>query len=427
MIDHYLHKRGDWYQYRRRVPGHVAHLDGREQVKISLKTKDRNKALLKAGIYNDHIENFWKALVNSGNADNLDEKYKAAVQLAKSYGFAYKTAEQIAQSSINEIVERITATRDNQPSVEAVLGGVDVPKIMLADCADIFFDLTQDRIVNKSQHQIRKWKTPRRTAIETFTEIVSNKPVHEVSRADAITFKNGLNNRIKNGLAGATANKQMAMVKDILRTVALHHEVETDFEVVFAGLKFQYNYKSRPPFEATYVQNTLLSGLHGLNERDRLVIMAMADTGARESEIFGLAAEDIFLDEKIPFIWIRPREGHNLKTATSERKIPLVGTALYAFQQSPGGFFHKGNPDVFSNIANNYLKDNNLKPTPQHSVYSLRHTFKDRLRDIEAPEEIIDELMGHKKSGPKYGRGHKLETKYKWLQKIAFKTSEIPV
>lgn len=63
----------------------------------------------------------------------------------------------------------------------------------------------------------------------------------------------------------------------------------------------------------------------------------------------------------------------------------------------------------------------NIIPSPEHKVYSLRHTFKDRLRDIEAPEEIIDDLMGHKKSGPKYGRGHKLETKQKWLKKIAYK------
>ena len=34
--------------------------------------------------------------------------------------------------------------------------------------------------------------------------------------------------------------------------------------------------------------------------------------------------------------------------------------------------------------------------------------------------EIIDELMGHKKSGPKYGRGHILERKYEWMLKIAF-------
>ena len=67
-----------------------------------------------------------------------------------------------------------------------------------------------------------------------------------------------------------------------------------------------------------------------------------------------------------------------------------------------------------------YFRENDLKPTPAHSLYSLRHTFKDRLRDAGAPEEVIDELMGHKKSGPKYGRGHMLENKYEWLKRIEF-------
>ena len=67
--------------------------------------------------------------------------------------------------------------------------------------------------------------------------------------------------------------------------------------------------------------------------------------------------------------------------------------------------------------SNKYLRENDLKPTPDHSLYSLRHTFKDRLRDAGAQEEVIDELMGHKKSGPKYGRGHILESKLKWLEK----------
>ena len=64
-----------------------------------------------------------------------------------------------------------------------------------------------------------------------------------------------------------------------------------------------------------------------------------------------------------------------------------------------------------------------MRPTPEHSAYSLRHTFKDRLRDygeMGAPEEIIDELMGHKKPGLNYGRGHKLETKHKILSDIAY-------
>ena len=151
-----------------------------------------------------------------------------------------------------------------------------------------------------------------------------------------------------------------------------------------------------------------------------MLLYAMSDTGARESELIGLRGEDIFLDGDIPYIWIQPYKNHELKTLQSKRQIPLVGASLFAFRQLPHGFLHYTNPDTASSTVNKFLRENDLKPSSRHSLYSLRHTFKDRLRDTEAPEEIIDELMGHKKKGPKYGRGHLLEKKYKWMQEIAF-------
>jgi integrase len=182
---------------------------------------------------------------------------------------------------------------------------------------------------------------------------------------------------------------------------------------------------SRQPFEASYVQNTLLKGnaLAGLNDEARMLIFAMSDTGARESELIGLRKEDIILTGEIPFIWIQPYEGHALKTPHSDRKIPLVGASLHAFQKQPHGFHRYSNSDTASSAINKYLRENELRPTPKQTLYSLRHTFKDRLRDIGAPEEVIDELMGHKSRGPKYGRGHLLEKKHEWLERIAFEVT----
>ena len=86
-----------------------------------------------------------------------------------------------------------------------------------------------------------------------------------------------------------------------------------------------------------------------------------------------------------------------MKTEQSERDIPLVGFALQAMQRHHEGFpryFDKS--DNFSAAANKHFKKWKLLPTPKHTIYSLRHSFKDRLKDVEVPEEMIDELMGHK-------------------------------
>ena len=420
MSANYIIKVGDCYRYRRRVPKEVAHLDQRKEVKISLKTKDYSSALIKANIYNDQIEMFWKSLIVSGHSNNLNEKYDIATQLAKSYGFAYKTTDQISTSALNEITDRLSTKMNSQQEVEAILGGIDKPKIKLSDCCDLYWDLVTDRLINKSEHQIRKWKNPRKAAMTDFVMVTGDKFLHQIVRKDILNFRSWLSERIKDGLNPNSANKKLMYAKDVIKVVALNNEIGLEVSTLFIETFFQESVNSRPPFEASYVQSTFLPNLTTLNERDRYALWAMADTGMREVEVFGLTSEDIFLNDEIPFVWIRSRSGYSLKTTHSERKIPLVGAALVAFQKFPNGFEHLGNPDTFSNTVNKYLKTNNLRPTPRHSAYSLRHTFKDRLRDIGAPEEIIDDLMGHKKSGPKYGRGHRLETKYKWLQKIAY-------
>lgn len=57
-------------------------------------------------------------------------------------------------------------------------------------------------------------------------------------------------------------------------------------------------------------------------------------------------------------------------------------------------------------------------PSGGHTVYSLRHSFKDRLVAAQAPGSLIDALMGHKTYKPKYGKGPSLELKLKFLNAI---------
>lgn len=70
--------------------------------------------------------------------------------------------------------------------------------------------------------------------------------------------------------------------------------------------------------------------------------------------------------------------------------------------------------------VNKFLENNGLRPTKDHTVYSLRHSFKDRLIAAEAPDSLIDALMGHRTGKPKYGKGPPLELKLKFMSSIAF-------
>jgi len=118
----------------------------------------------------------------------------------------------------------------------------------------------------------------------------------------------------------------------------------------------------------------------------------------------------------VPYISIKDRPGRPLKTAHSERDIPLVGFALQAMLQLPGGFpLYRDAPDNLSTCVNKFLRENNLLPSENHSMYSLRHSFQDRLTSANVPERIQCELMGHKFSRPKYGLGGTLVEKKKYL------------
>ena len=67
-----------------------------------------------------------------------------------------------------------------------------------------------------------------------------------------------------------------------------------------------------------------------------------------------------------------------------------------------------------------HFKKHKLLPSKKHKIYSFRHSFKDRLKAVDTPTEMIDELMGHSTDKPKYGDGYGLKMKLQYLQAIAF-------
>ena len=80
-----------------------------------------------------------------------------------------------------------------------------------------------------------------------------------------------------------------------------------------------------------------------------------------------------------------------------------------------------GKPDLISGTINKYCRDNNILPSQNHSLYSLRHSFEDRLTAVEPPDKVQAALMGHKYSRPRYGLGPTLSQKKAWLDRIDFK------
>ena len=127
------------------------------------------------------------------------------------------------------------------------------------------------------------------------------------------------------------------------------------------------------------------------------------DTGMRLGEGVGLLKSDINLDCEIPHINLVPHPWRRLKTRSSQRYIPLVGEALWACKRilehnedSIIAFtrytsINQCNANSASAALNKWLKS---KLIDDYVIHGFRHSFRDRLRAVECPSDIVDQLGG---------------------------------
>jgi integrase len=433
MSDHcdYLTQRNGVWHYYRRVPSEYTTLDHRHHVRLSTKIKVGNdrtgtKAGRVAAKLNATQEAYWRSLVD-GKAADAKQAYTDAVKLARSFGLDYLTPSDAAQRPINEVLTRIetllTDGRIENPAIrKAVLGAVEKPKIMLSDLFGEYEATQKTALSRMSADQIRKWTSAKKRSVEILIEQRGNKAVQDLTREDALAFADWWEERvITEGLSASSANKNISHLGGMIR--AVNKRLQLGLDNVFAGTRIEGGRDGkRSPFAPDFIRQKILAPgmLDGLDDEARDVIYVVMETGARPSEIVNLTKNRIFLDGPVPYIRIEA-EDRLLKTEHSERTIPLIGLALEAMKRHPRGFPRYA--DKGSNLSATlmkYFKARKLLPTPKHSIYSLRHSFKDRLKSVEAPEELVDELMGHSNGKPRYGDGYGLQLKRKYIQAIAF-------
>jgi hypothetical protein len=428
----YLTVRHGVWHFLRRVPVEYEHLDTRGNVKLSTKVKvaaDRKgiKASQIAARMNETLEAYWRGLADKKTAE-AKRAYLDAVKLARSLGLDYQTPSVAASAPIEEVLRRIETlilsnTLDNPALRKAALGALDKPPIALSSLYDEY-EITQKLVLSKmSPDQVRKWKAAKKRAVEIFIARVGDKALHQLSRDNALAFADWWEERvITEGIGAGTANKNITHIGGMIR--AVNKRLKLGLDDVFAGTRIEGGRDGqRAPFPVEFIRDVILAPgkLDDLNDEARDVVYVVMETGARPSEIVNLTASRIVPDDEIPHIRIGA-EGRLLKTEHSARDIPLVGHALEAMKRHPQGFpryFDKGSS--LSATLMKHFDKHELLPTEKHKIYSFRHSFKDRLKAVEAPEELIDEMMGHTTDKPKYGDGYGLKLKLKYLELIAFK------
>lgn len=408
---------------RRRVPRRYRSVEARDHVWVSLKTDSEAEARRKLSQAWEGFLAAWEARLN-GDTTDAEAKYLAARDLCQARGFRFIAPDRVAKLPIEEVVARVEATRRSggfdRKEAGAVLGLAARPEITVSRALEIYWGIAEDRTAGKSDDQKRRWENPRKKAVRNFIEVVGDMPIAEISADDMLNFRDWWWERIRDeGLTANSANKDLTHLSVVLKTV--NRMKRLGLVLPLDGLSFSDSDRNtRLAFSEKWIAEKIVQSgkLMGLNAEARGILLGMVNTGYRPSEGAMLGPHQIRLDTDVPHISIEPN-GRTLKNPQSRRVIPLAGVSLEAFRENPQGFPRYADSAGLSNTINKFLRENGMLESGQHTLYGLRHSFEDRLLDRDVDERIRRDLMGHKLTRQRYGKGASLEKMHGIIQSIA--------
>jgi len=371
----YIRNRDGIYHFIRRIPVDLQGHYRSDRVCLSLRTKSEPKALQVAGSISQRLDDYWSGL-------RLQKMDVPAIHLL---------------ISDNDDARHDSPTL--KEAVEAYLilkGGVTNPVFA---------------------------RTARRNGRYVITAL-SNRPITAYSSADAAKFRDYLFDK---GLSLGSVRRIFGSVRSIINLVMREQGIEGTNAFSGTYMPQRYDQKERQPIPSAAL-SVLQQNCKDKDDEARWLIALISDTGMRLAEAAGLAMNDIYLDEELPHISIRTHSWRRLKTRSSERVVPLVGASLWAAKRlhQRGGAFafprycntEGCNANSASAALNKWMKG---IIGNEYVIHGLRHSLRDRLRAVECPSDIIDQIGGWTTEGVGhgYGRGYTLEVMAKWMNLTA--------
>ena len=265
-------------------------------------------------------------------------------------------------------------------------------------------------------------QTPPRVALSAFILVAGDRDVSEYTREDAKLFVRHLTLK---GNKTATVRRRINSLSAILNYA--YAELDLDKRNPFSKLIIQ-NEGDDTAKRGTFTNQQLKQGYeHAIasGSQIKLLMPLLGESCCRLAEIVGLELKDIDFEQGV--IHIRPNAVRRLKTRNSKRTLPLVGYARTAMDLAL-----KSADDTY--LFPRYIKKGSCQATHASNAlnrwlkqgfgltgHSLRHTFRDRLRAVECPMDMIDQIGGWKSVsaiGNSYGKGYPLEKLEEWFARL---------
>ena len=376
-VAHYLWLKGDTYYFNRRVPKDMQSHYKASRIIICLKTSRKDTAVKSAKSIAQRLEDYWLSL----RLSKID-------------------------------IPALHLVRDKHllPSQSSCA--------CLTEALDLYLRLKG----------IGKDKTFHRGAernVQSVIDVLGDRPLDEYVSSDAAAYRDYLLNK---GLTTNSVKRNFSTIRSIINLCIQEHGLDCKNAFSRVYLPDLDDSKKRKPIPIENIRQIQRNCMEADDEA-RWLVALISDTDMRLSEAAGLHIDDMKLDEEVLHIDLKPHAWRGLKTRGSQRQIPLVGASLWAAQRIkqtntnslyafPRYTSAKGtNANSASAAINKWLK---LRVPKGCVVHSFRHSLRDRLRAVQCPSDMIDQIGGWATAGvgQSYGEGYGLQLLHVEIKKI---------
>jgi integrase len=265
--------------------------------------------------------------------------------------------------------------------------------------------------------------------VKQFVELVGNLDITLLRREQAYRFREEL---VSRNNAPATQRKRLGALARLLSWSSKEFDLP-QLNNPFAKIALIETKPTKVREALTKEEhNSLIELCVNKGDERRIALAVISVTGARLSEATGLLVKDIHIKEKVIDIW--ENANRTLKTKNSRRSIPIVDLRIWKLllkqiegKDSEAAVFPSLTGSAKMNsVSATLVKFIKTKVNKQRDVHSIRHTIATRLKQVMAPDSIIEDILGWKKSSmiATYAGSMELETKRKWLKKALYDQKE---
>lgn len=386
----YTFIRGGYFYFSRRVPADLRSHYSYHRVVQGLHTSSPQKARVQANIAAAKLDAYWSQM-RLANSDVI------GMSLVKA-----------SSNNINTAASSSNPIPDNQHS----------------DCPTLL-DALQVYLEQKGKGRPKTFRIAAERSCNYVIGLSGNKPLSSYTRPDALMFRDWLVDR---GLTGSSITRNFSYVKAVINFAV--SEYALDVRNPFVGV---YHDRTAGVLVRKPIPNDAIRKIqtecHKIDDDMRWLIALISDTGLRLAEAAGLLKQDfIGLDKGQPYVRVCKHPWRNLKTASSARLVPLCGQALWAAksivatENNTDYAFPRYNrkPITAANSASAALNKWLKQYVPAGcTMHSFRHSMRDRLRAVQCPADIVDQIGGWATDGvgQGYGSGYPLEVLQEWVSK----------